>query len=91
MSFAFNQKFFEQFLPYFLFEKLASAGRQDFVDTLTGAAKPPRCSTRFLYFRGNISLLIMSMYLEVAWYTPGKVLMGRPWEALGMKPLPNLP
>ena len=41
MSFAFNQKFFEQFLPYFLFEKLASAGRQDFVDTLK---QPHFCS-----------------------------------------------
>ena len=43
------------------------------------------------YFLGNISALILSIYFEVASYTPGKVLMGRPWEALGMKPLPNLP
>ena len=36
------------------------------------------------HFRGNISPLITSMYLLVAWYTPGKVLMGRPWEAQGI-------
>jgi hypothetical protein len=43
VSFAFNHKFFEQSIPYSLFEKLASAGRQDFVDTLRHPAviRPP--------------------------------------------------
>ncbi len=48
------------------------------------APKGLRFRRRAFYFRGNISLLIRSIYLEVASYTPGKVLMGRPWEAQGM-------
>jgi len=50
----FNQKFFEQFLPYFLFEKLASAGRQDFVDTLRKAVAFQMESNDFSFFTPHI-------------------------------------
>jgi len=63
VSFAFNQKFFEQFLPYFLFEKLASAGRQDFVALLNRAG---RISRHGFVFSAGIRSDAASLRLQLA-------------------------